>query len=184
MIINEKDAVARLSSPMNLMNRLADLKSKGNSSRSNAMSLFIPSAKPAASFNPFENKKPVTLAKENIPADIPASTPTNISDEERTGAPTLDHIIDNHDTQIKLGLAHDTALNLLNSSVSLLATKLDDVKADKLPSVIASASKVVESIRKERSEASKNAKDREVHYHFYTPQQKRIADYEVIDVTA
>jgi len=158
-------------------------KSKGNSSRSNAMSLFIPSASQKPSFNPFENKKPVTLAKENIPADIPASTPTNISDEERTGAPTLDHIIDNHDTQIKLGLAHDTALNLLNSSVSLLATKLDDVKADKLPSVIASASKVVESIRKERSEASKNAKDREVHYHFYTPQQKRVADYEVIDVS-
>jgi hypothetical protein len=95
---------------------------------------------------------------------------------------TLDAILSNSDTQIKLGLAHDNAVKLLNDSLGLLSAKLDDVKADKLPATIMAASKVVESIRKERIEASRD-RDREVHYHFYTPQQKKMEEFEVIDVT-
>ena len=50
--------------------------------------------------------------------------------------------------------------------------------------MISAASKTVESIRRERNENAKQGKDREVHYHFYTPEQKKVSDYEVIDVTA
>ena len=94
----------------------------------------------------------------------------------------LDEILTDSDSQIKLGLAHDKALDLLTRSVDALASKPDDVKADKLPSTILAASKVVDAIRRERSESVKNNRDRDVHYHFYTPQQKKIADFEVIDV--
>jgi len=181
MIINNSDVIKRLESPLNLINRL-----KSSSSRSDAMNLFgvnrssspkIEAQKPLASeavkpsFNPFENK--VTA--------IEVSKPQSVTTEK--DEPTIDNIINNHDAQIKLGLAHDNALELLNNSVAMLSTKLDDVKADKLPAVISAASKTVESIRRERNEVSKSGKDREVHYHFYTPQQKSISDYKIIDVT-
>lgn len=164
MIVNDKDAVARLNSPMNLINRMKNLSS--SPVRKSAMSLFIrpeikssePLATMAPAFNPFEDK----------PKDSEAQ-------------PRLDDISSDHDSKIELALAHDSALKLLNASVSALSAKLDDVRADKLPSVIAAASKTVESIRKERAEISRNAKDREVHYHFYTPKQKELSDYIVVE---
>jgi hypothetical protein len=178
MIVNENEAIKRLNSPMNLMNRL-----KKESPRNGAMSLFGINRRPNSvdiktedkqveivktSFNPF-----ALQTSSQAPAIIPPENPT----------PVLGDILDNHESQIKLGLAHDSALALLNSSVAMLASKLDDVKAEKLPAVISAASKTVESIRRERNEAAKMGKDKEVHYHFYTPQQKTVADYQVIDVT-
>ena len=65
----------------------------------------------------------------------------------------------------------------------MLALKLDEVKADKLPSVITAASKVVESIRRERMELNKSSKGKDVHYHFYNTEQRKISDYEVIEVS-
>jgi len=177
MIVNENEAVKRLNSPSNLINRL-----RATSTRTNAMSLFGIGKKNvdiktedkmieavSASFNPFP---PQTSSQ--IPAVIPPI---------ENPSPVLGDILDNHDSQIKLGLAHDSALKLLNNSIELLSTKLDDVKADKLPAVISAASKTVESIRRERNEAAKMGKDKEVHYHFYTPQQKTVAEYQIIDVT-
>lgn len=174
MIINDIDAAKRLSSPMNLINKLKSL--NGNGKKNNAMSLFgigkkeEKVIKSITSFNPFEEIK-----KESTPLD---RQPVNTNEE----LAKLDNIIENHESHIKLGLAHDRALDLLNRSVDMLSTKLDEVNASKLPAVISAASKTVESIRRERSEAAKNNKDREVHYHFYTPEQKKLSEYEVIDV--
>lgn len=178
MIVKDNEALARINSPLNLINRMNAAR---NNQRSSAMSLFIPSIQPAApvvmptqrpAFNPFENKtaEPVVEDKEFVP----------LTEES---AVKLGDIISDHDAKIQLGLAHDKAITLLNKSVEMLSTKLDDVSASKLPSVIAAASKTIESIRRERLESTKLNKDREVHYHFYTPQQKKVTDYEVIEVT-
>jgi len=175
MIINDKDAAARLNSPMNLINKLRN--SNGNKKNS-AMSLFIPPPSSIKTFNPFIEKE-VSSA---ICDSSTASVNVGVTHPTENTSPVLNDILENHESQIKLGLAHDKALDLLNRSVEALSNKLDDVRADKLPSVISAASKTVESIRRERSEAAKNGKDREVHYHFYTPEQKKVADYEVIDV--
>lgn len=194
MIVNEKEALTRLNSPLNLMNRMKSL----SSSKNNAMSLFgvgrndqkteqtktvdikavsrIEPNEVKVSFNPFEKQssRPTSTIQSIIPTTAP-QVPT----EETT---KLDDILENHESQIKLGLAHDKALDLLVNSVNKLTAKLDDVKADKLPSVITAASKTVESIRKERNEAMKNGKDKEVHLHFYTPKQSTLSDYKIIDV--
>jgi len=170
MLLTNKEAESRLNSPLNLMNKL---RSKSDS-RTNAMSLFIPPKKmeeKIKTFNPFEDVK-ITESITAAPA----------SEQNNPPAETISNLIENHESQVQLGLAHDTALKLLNNSVTMLADKLDDIKADKLPGVVTAASRVVESIRRERSEASKNTKDKEVHYHFYTPQQRQISEYEVIDV--
>jgi hypothetical protein len=153
MIVSDSDAVARLNSPLNLINKLKSSSAKQPAKQ--AMELFTG-----------------PLRKVNsLPIELPAK------DE-----PNLDTILANNESQIKLGLAHDKSLNLLARAVDMLDAKLDDVNATKLPAVVIAASKVVESIRRERLESSKNAKDREVHYHFYTPQQKVVEDYEVIEV--
>lgn len=188
MIINEKDAQSRLNSPGNLMNKLKSLSTTG-AKRQNAMGLFgIGKEKKAeektseTAFNPFNDKEVKTESSASVslalPASLPKPTPTNVD------MTTLDNILEDNEAQINLGLAHDNALKLLNNSVAMMATKLDDVRADRLPGVIASASKVVESIRKERSEAHKSGKDKEIHYHFYTPEQRKVSEYEVIDVVS
>jgi hypothetical protein len=171
MIIDEDEAKKRLNSPLNLINQL---KSRSiNSSRpSAAMSLFgIGRAKEQKELEPSSPTPEITSPGTAISPTIPIAT-----------KPTLDQILENNDSQIKLGLAHDNALALLNKSVELLASKLDDIKADKLPATISAASKVVESIRKERTEALKSGINKEVHYHFYTPQQRDISEFEVIEV--
>jgi len=161
MIINNDEASKRLNSPLNLINRLRE--SKTNAKAKAAMSIFIPPKR--------EENKPSVFK-----ADIQSIEP------DINKAETLDSILENSETQIKLGLAHDSALKLLNNSITRLSNNIEDVSPAKLPAAIMAASKVVESIRRERAEASKNNKDREVHYHFYTPEQKTIEQYEIIDV--
>lgn len=188
MIISDKEAAARLDSPINLINKLR--KNELNNNRKNAMSLFIPATqkpdKPRAFLNPFNSNtdKQVesTLAATSSSNLIPVTTPAPQSATNPQPEIKVDSILENADSQIKLATAHDKALQLLNKSIDQLTIELDNVKADKLPSVISATSKVVESIRKERNEAAKLGKDREVHYHFYTPQTKRVEDYQVIDV--
>ncbi len=166
MIVNDREAAERLQSPHNLINRMKDLSGQ----RKNAMSLFIrPEPAEPTSINSLPK-----ASEELIKVPIPIQPEQN--------APTSDDIIANGDDQIKLGLAHDNAIKLLNSSIDMLSAKLDNVSASKLPSVIAAASRTIEGIRKERNEQNKNNGNRDVHYHFYTPQQRVIADYEVIEV--
>ena len=200
MIINDSDAIKRLSSPMNLINRL-----KETSSRKSAMSLFgvgrsrevfIDGTTVSSAITGVEHLVENTSLKEKLIEEVTVKfNPFSTKEESQTSllplstspllseTPLLETILGNSDSQIKLGLAHDRALELLNRSTNMLLEKLDDVSAAKLPSVISVASKTVESIRKERSEASKNNKDQSVHFHFYTPEQKKISDYEIIDVT-
>lgn len=102
--------------------------------------------------------------------------------ETQTNEVSLDDILEDSETNIKLAHAHNNAVALLHDSINALSLKLDNVKADKLPSVIAAASKTIESIRKERNENAKTNKGKDVHYHFYTPVQKKLTDYEVIEV--
>jgi hypothetical protein len=163
MIINNDEASKRLNSPLNLINRLRE--SKTNAKAKAAMSIFIP-----------PKQKEAEAAKLRIESN---RIEPKLNDES---APTLDSILENHEAQINLGLAHDSALKLLNNSITRLSNNIEDVSPAKLPAAIMAASKVVESIRRERAEASKNNKDREVHYHFYTPEQKALTDYEVIEV--
>src|SRR5260221_3022016 len=144
MLISDKGAIARLDSPMNLMNKLRQT----SNPRKSAMSLFIrPSVEKIEdkeiedikiSFNPFQK-----LSIEPLPTPEIQTPPTK-----------LDDILKNNESQIKLGLAHERSLNLLSRSVHILASKLDDVRDDKRASVITVASELAESLRKERSEGA------------------------------
>jgi len=183
MIINDKEAATRLGSPMNLINKLRLMSDRKN----NAMSLFgmrSASIKDNTQQSKTLELQPTeTAIKSSFNPFKPKPKQELVLVDKTSETPKLDDISNDHDNKIKLSLAHDKALQLLTDSVSMLSAKLDDVSASKLPSVISAASKTVESIRRERLEAAKNNKDREVHYHFYTPQQKRIEEYEIIEVS-
>lgn len=165
MILPEKTVMNRINSPDNLLQRLKSFPKKDK-----GMGLFVPSN----GFNPFTSEE---SKKEESKEAAPATT---LSTNEK--APTLDKLIDKPENIIKLELAHNNALTLLNRSVQALTDKLDDVKADKLPGVISAASKVVENIRKEKAESNKNKDSRTVNINFYTPTQRPIEEYQVIDV--
>lgn len=175
MLVSNKSALERLNSEKNLINQL---KNKKN----NSMSLFVGKREVQ---KVQENKTAVRVSETNEKSELRNFNPfqkilpseIKLPEEE----PSINSLIENNDQQIKLATAHDSALKVLTDSVALLATKLDDIRPDRLPSVITATSKVVESIRKERSEATKNNKGKEVHYHFYTPIQRKVVDYEVIE---
>jgi len=181
MLVSDKDALARLHSSSNLVERLRttsnrragamDLfKSNGNIIRqittSNNGSNNQPEKLVPSNWNPFGNHIAVVEEKPEI-----------IQEQPRT-----DDLIDNASNRIRLADAHNEALNVLVSSVKMLGTKLDEVRADKLPSVIAAASKTVESIRREQLELNKERRGQNVHFHFYEPKRKEISEFEVIDV--
>lgn len=169
MLISDYDALKRLNSSMNLCFSGIPGKTQGKS-KDNAMNLFVKRTvtQDEGTATQIEQKQPVLIPQEK--------------EEEKTAA-SLEGLLNNSEAQIKLGLAHDSALNILTNSMHILSGKLDDVKAEKLPAVITAAAKVVEGIRKERNEANRKGNDKEVHYHFYTPNQKKVTDYAVIDVT-
>jgi len=179
MLVSDKEALERLGSPLNLMNRLSSARNKTNS-----MSVFgigsshntkiVRESTPA--FNPF--KRQVSL--ENT-APIPAPSSSSIPSPEPK-QPNLDDLVNNADSQVKLGLAHDEALGVLVDAVKMVKLKLDDIKPEKLSSIISATSKVVDQIQRQRIDANKGRDSREVHFHFYTPTQKTMEDYNVIDV--
>lgn len=195
MIVPEKEAIARLESPLNLMNRLRSSSGSGNgsNSRSRAMDLFQPSRQaevqeqqPGEFINPFDKTSNISS---NNTALIPTKQTAAVSSasaadsqQQDSSSPNLDALVDNADSRIKLGIAHDRALDTLVNAIGLMKTKLDDMKPDKLPSAITAASKVVDAIQRQRIDQAKNKQGKEVHYHFYTPTQKKVEDYEVIEV--
>lgn len=183
MLINEKDAIERLASPLNLLNRMRSSSALQNN-RNKAMSLFVPPASPQTKelTKPFQFQNPFEKPEPETEDEIKAEAETEAQLVPASGEVKVDNLIDNADAQIKLARAHDLALDTLTRSVQMLGDKLDDVKADKLPAVISATSKVVEGIRRERNEAAKSKNGRDVHLHFYSPVQKQEQDYEIIEV--
>lgn len=179
MIVSDDDAISRLSSPLNLMNRL---KSPSSNGRRDAMGLFGINNKDKevrTSFNPFKREDPPEESTALVPAGKPEDNPPETPAEK---PPSLDSLIDNADSQIKLASAHDEALGVLVDSVKMIKLKLDDIKPEKLPAVIAATSKVVDQIQRQRIDANKGQAGKSVHFHFYTPTQRKVEEYDVVEV--
>ncbi|MGI0021245.1 MAG: hypothetical protein ACRD9Q_00140 [Nitrososphaeraceae archaeon] len=185
MLIRENDIERRLNNPLNLINQM---KSGLSNTRKNAMSLFIPpsvdndvnSIKVINPYKKTEEKTPDFAGTSQTPAQQ-SSDSLKESIQESTN-PTSEDLIGDVDSRINLATAHDNAIKLLNDSITHLNDNIGSVKKDKLPSVIAAASKVITEIRKERLERDKNNKDINVHHHFYCPEPRKIESYEVIEV--
>ena len=200
MIVSESDALGRLGSPLNLMNRM-----RSSGSRANAMGLFgVGNKAPAApaqtsaessansssgavapTFNPFpaKSQSATALVPSSVIIDRPQIPVAPTIPTEDSPTSKLDELLDNADSNIKLGLAHNKALDTLSNAIDEVKIRIPEIKADKLPSVITAMSKVVSDIQRQRVENKKaNVDNRSVHFHYYTPTQKAVTDYEVIEV--
>lgn len=195
MLVSNSEVEKRLNSPLNLVNKKSTFKSPGamgvfglnknratieqkevikeNKEENNSLESFNPFPK---AVQPVSDASTTALVSHNQAPPIQEATDKN---------PNLESLITTSESQIKLGLAHDNALELMNQTLLRLTNEVDNIRPDKLPSVLSAAQKTVEGIRRERTEAAKNNGDRSVHYHFYTPQQKSLSDYgSVIEVEA
>lgn len=103
--------------------------------------------------------------------------------DNQNNNPTLDDLITNSSAQVRLVTAHNNALDVVNTALLRLQQEVPNMKGDKIPAVIAAASKVVETIRKEKIDLHRNNKNPEnIHFHYYSPKQKSMSDYQVIEV--
>lgn len=190
MIINSADAERRINNPLNLMMKIKSGE-LGRSARKSPMDLFI---KPSDNNDQLESHEDTKeIHPEEAIAVIPSfSSPFGDSPAEDSSGISIDQPIKaddlllDADVDIELAKAHNKALSLMGTAMRTLENKLDGVKADKLPTVITSLGKVVSDIRRERVEREK-ANERpgaNVHYHFYCPTQRKVDEYEVIEVAS
>ncbi len=155
MIISDEKALERLGSVDNLMNRLKNLNHQPR-----GISLFVPANKQTEEVN-------------IVPMD---------SEDSNKNNPSIDDLINNVDQRLQIATAHDNAVALMDTAIKELTLRLPEIKADKLPSVITAASRMVTDIRREKLESDKVNANRNVHHHFYIPEQRKIEHYDVIDV--
>ena len=190
MIVSENEALARLESPLNLINRLVarqtsqhnsmklfgvtsqqDGKTNGNKSK-----IAVPPApvQQESDFNPFRQAVTAELVKH-------IETSNEISNKPEVLPPetNLDSLIENSDSKIKLSIAHDVALDTLVKSLQMINGKLEEIPAKQLIGAATAASKIVNDIRTEQNKAGGS---KSVHLHFYSPIQKQVSDYEEVTV--
>lgn len=182
MLINNDEMEKRLNNPLNLLNRVKSGTLGSGAVKKEALSLFTKGKSVAVPVTETERVE-VSFARSN------SSTPSNLPARKETiplpaDSPSVSVLIDDADAKIKLSQAHDNALELLTSSINSLKKKVEEgeVKASSIPSIITSASRVITDIRKERLEREKANEGQNVHYHFYCPEQKKISEFEIIDV--
>jgi hypothetical protein len=167
MLVNNQEVEKRLSSPLNLLNRLRG--GDRSPERAKAMSLFGVGSKKVveveADFNPFKSSK----------GEI-----EEVSEDNSPNPPTVDDLMGAADNKIKLEMVHNSALSVMSAAVSrigILVPTLD--KPEKLADIASKMSKIVGDIKDKNKT---RGEDKQVHLHFYTPNQKAITDYEVVEV--
>jgi len=173
MLIDSDEVQKRLNNPLNLMNRM---RAGLTAPKRTAMDLFVKKNPEGSGSSESVQSNPASLPAVVIPASVAATDGTQVSSDD---------LIDDFDAKVKLAAIEINALDLLNNSITNLADKVnkDNVKTSSIPAIISSASRVITDIRKERLEREKNNKNENVHYHFYCPTQRKIEDYDVIEVT-
>ena len=175
MIISSEEAVKRLDSPLNLMNRIRDNGHASSSTRSRAMELFGIGKKKENS----DKIEAIPYLLSPQPSDNDHSSGIKVPEVLIPEESNVEDIIDDANAKIKLSLAHDAALDTLVKSLQTINGKLDEIPPKQLVSVASATSKIVNEIRTERN---KTVGTKSVHLHFYSPEQKKISDYEEVTV--
>jgi hypothetical protein len=125
MILDEAEAVERLNSEHNLANRLAQARLQKNNSKISKDSMEI--------------------------FGIPSSRP---GDQSPVLPPSADELIQDVEAKLKLGLAHDAAVDVMYDSVDLLRRNLvnmDPSHPERLAKVAFEMSRIVHTIDEVRS---------------------------------
>lgn len=175
MLVNSKDAERRLNSPDNLLNRLRR-ESPRSVSAKNAMSLFV-----RPDIQPPQPIPAITPSSIYIPSN---SEPVIEPEPDKTEDKAAKQVLDDLALEIKRESIHSAALDVLSKSVYALGEKITAGEIGKpkdLADIARKMSGIVTDIKKS-GEDNKDKDGKTVHLHFYTPERKKLSDFEVIDV--
>lgn len=181
MLINNKSAEERLKSPNNLFNKLRSAASQQGKNR-NVMGLFGVGRKEEGELRSGTKevngiKLPVFESKSEV--KIPEVLPALNQPASGLNSPTIDDLVNNPENNIKLEAVHDKALTTLHAAMNEINRRLPEVnKVKDLADIAAKMNKVVTDIRAEKSKRNDNIES--VHLHFYTPERKKLTDYQEV----
>lgn len=144
MLLDNDEVEARLSSPLNLMNRLR------SETKSKDLSIF------------------------GLPAAVPGKVQSPVL------PPSADDLVDDLQSKIKLGAIHESALDLLASTLTELKGKLDSVKPEKLSTVAAEMNRIVNS-EFERRKQNSNVNNG-IQVIFYQPSLRQESEFGLVTV--
>jgi len=186
MLINSKAADERLTSGSNLINRLRA--GREGSGRGGSLAIFgvgRTKEQPPAQENKLTFTIPTFEARTELivspPASQVASSDSSQSTNLQPATPTLDQLVPNANTELKLTQVHDKAVDVLHTAMDEVKRRLPEVqKVKDVAAIVAQMNKVVTDIRTDRNKKEKP--DGDVHIHFYTPERRQLNDYPVIEV--
>lgn len=96
--------------------------------------------------------------------------------------PAVIAVLDDIDSKVKEETIKNAALSVLGASVAQLAAVVPSIQRPKeLADVASKMSKVINDMNKDGAGRNKDG-NKTVHLHFYTPERKKLTDFEVIDV--
>jgi flagellar biosynthesis chaperone FliJ len=159
---------------MNLFNQLQNR--GGSSSSSKAMELF---GVKRFAFTP-QTKLEASLKSSEISTHKIDDSNNEVNKIVSEANSNNEVIIENIEHRLKIELAHSAALDTLVTSVQRLQQQIPTLdNPTKLADVAAKMSKIVEFL----GDRKETTKEEQVHYHFYMPEQNKIEQYEVIEVS-
>lgn len=210
MIVNDNDALARLLSPNNLVNQIKNgafnsrkqgmaLFGVGEKVNGNNQTAAAPVFKSPFSPGPPTEDIPDSNVSTGTTDNADVSTVRNSEPAVGLGEqlarttgkeyrvvpvnePTIDDLLGDADSQIKLTEAHNAALAVVNAALTRVTNDIDTINPNRLPAILTAAQKIVDSVRKEKLEMAKTGNRGTTHHHFYTPTQRHINTFEVIEV--
>lgn len=133
------------------------------------------------SSNPFANLQlvPAAITPPEPPSVYSPTIPDNPDEEDKATTQVLDDL----EVKIKRETIQSAALDVLSKSVQALGQKItagEVAKPKDLADIARKMSGIVTDIKK--GEEPKDKDNKTVHLHFYTPERKKLSDFEVIDV--
>lgn len=174
MLISSKAAESRLNSPGNLINRLREGRN------GNSLSIFgvgkrkeeVKAPQGKIELPKFETKIHEEVhTKVHIPEILPP---------EKKVPPTIDDLVKTPENDIKLEAIHSNAMETLSAAMIEIKSRIPEVsKVKDLADIAAKMSKIVTDIRAEKNKD--NDQDQQVHLHFYTPERKKLSDFQTIE---
>jgi len=91
--------------------------------------------------------------------------------------PSVDDLVDNLDSKLKLSSMQEKAVDIINDSMTLLKERMSEVPTKSLSHVAADMSKIISNIREQRGMQTNN-----IQVMIYAPEVRSEREFEVIDI--
>lgn len=178
--VEETEALARVNSPQNLLNKL-EIKKLHNGGRREGQNNLPPMIRELAAISaridgPTEAAKDFGISRTHA-SRLSAGIVTHAKGQDSEFKETIDEAV-----QTKEEKAHDAALDRLLESIDLVANKAPEIKDAKTASKVATDMAKVISVLRPKGPLDGANINGGAQIVIYAPQQKHVATYKTVDV--